>query len=301
MNPNLPAVWPVSDLVIFDCDSTLTTVEGIDELARLTESSGHVAELTRRAMNGDVPLESVYSHRLDVSHPTQAQVNYIRRVYREHVVPDAPRVVEAMQENGCQVFIVSGGLVEPVRDFGVWLGVPRENIFAVDMEYDQLAGHWWRYWEQPGGTNPQANYLAVRATPLTGAGGKAQIIDRIRAEHPGRAMLVGDGLSDLEASAQVELFVGFGGIVYRERVAARAPVYIRTGGLAPLLPLALGRLGAHHPGKWAGLYLDGRHQVEQGAVLFNDHGLESKFYEAVLNSQPQISNFKVQTGGPRKS
>ena len=31
-------------------------------------------------------------------------------------------------------------LVETVRDFGVWLGVPRENIFAVHMEYDQLAG-----------------------------------------------------------------------------------------------------------------------------------------------------------------
>jgi hypothetical protein len=165
--------------------------------------------------------------------------------------------------------------------------VPRANIFAVDMEYDQLAGHWWRYWEQPGGLNPQANYLAVRANPLTGAGGKAQIIDRIRAAHSGRAMLVGDGLSDLEAAGHVELFVGYGGIIFRERVARQAEVYVRTSGLAPLLPLALGRLWADHPVKWAGLYLDGLRQAEQGGVLFNDHALEERFYGSVLGGAGQ--------------
>jgi phosphoserine phosphatase len=284
MSPHLPAVWPVTDIVIFDCDSTLTAVEGIDELARLTDREGDVSELTRRAMNGDVPLDAVYGQRLDVSQPTHAQVNYLRRIYRQHVTPDAAGVVQALQEHGCGVFIVSGGLVEPVRDFGEWLGVPREQIFAVDMEYDQLAGQWWRYWEQPGGNNPHANYLAVRANPLTGAGGKSQIIARIRAQHQGRAMLVGDGLSDLEAQDQVELFVGFGGVVQRERVLHRAPVYVRARSLAPLVPLALGRLGAQSAGAAGALHRAGLRYVEQGEVLFNDPALDDAFHQAMFHA-----------------
>ncbi|MBI3242763.1 MAG: HAD-IB family phosphatase [Chloroflexi bacterium] len=281
----LPAIWPATDLIIFDCDSTLTAVEGIDELARLTDSVEDVAALTKRAMDGEIPLESVYSHRLDISNPTRAQVNHIRRIYRQHVIPGAAKLIEALQELNCKVFIVSGGLIEPVRDFGVWLGVPRENIYAVDMEYDQLAGQWWRYWEQPGGHNPQANYLNVRESPLTGTGGKNLMIRAIRANHAGRAMLVGDGLSDLEARSEVELFVGFGGAAYRERVARESPLYIQRGGLAALLPLALGRLASRRGQVWASLYTEGLAQIEQGDVLFNDLEMQKHFADAVLHVQ----------------
>ena len=54
---NLPSVWPIANHVIFDCDSTLSTIEGIDELARMTGHEYDVAQLTKRAMEGDVPLE----------------------------------------------------------------------------------------------------------------------------------------------------------------------------------------------------------------------------------------------------
>ena len=45
--------------VIFDCDMTLVTVEGIDELARLKGQAEYIAELTRQAMDGKIPLEEV--------------------------------------------------------------------------------------------------------------------------------------------------------------------------------------------------------------------------------------------------
>ncbi len=180
----LPPIWPIANIVIFDCDSTLSTIEGIDELGRMTGHEYDVAMLTKRAMEGDIPLETVYGHRLVTANPNQEQVRAIANLYRETVIPDARAVIEALQSMGTDVFIVSGGLIEPVRDFGVWLGVPRQNIFAVNMEYDQLAGEWWRYWDLPGGHNPQANYLAVESNPLTGTHGKNQVISRIRAEYP---------------------------------------------------------------------------------------------------------------------
>jgi len=275
---NLPSVWPIANHVIFDCDSTLSTIEGIDELARMTGHEYDVAQLTKRAMEGDVPLESVYGHRLVTVNPTQEQVRAIAKEYRETVVPDAREVIEALQSLGTEVFIVSGGLIEPVRDFGVWLGVPRDHIFAVNMEYDQLAGHWWRYWELPGGDNPRANYLAIEPNPLTGTLGKNQIISRLRSQFPGRVLMIGDGLSDLEAAVDVDLFIGFGGAVYRKRIAQESPVYIHTLTLAPILPLTLGQLG--NTPRFASLWAEGLQRVYNDEVTFKDEALRVSFLSA---------------------
>jgi len=275
----LPTVWPVANIVIFDCDSTLSTIEGIDELARMTGQESDVAILTKRAMEGDVPLESVYGHRLVTVNPTQEQVRAIANEYRETVIPDAPDVIAALQALGTEIFIVSGGLIEPVRDFGVWLGVPRENIFAVGMEYDQLVGQWWRYWALPGGDNPRANYLAIEPNPLTGTMGKNQIISRIRAMRPGRVLMVGDGLSDLEAAVDVDLFVGFGGAVFRKRIAEESPIYIHTLTLAPLLPLTLSQLG--NTPRYARLWAEGLQRVYNDEVTFRDETMRSQFLSAL--------------------
>jgi len=278
-----PAIWPISKLVFFDCDSTLSSIEGIDELARLSANEDdialNIAKLTKQAMEGDIPLEAVYGQRLGVVRPNQAQVRHIAKIYRQKVIPDAPAVIKALQTLGVKVFIISGGLIEPVRDFGFWLGIPPERTFAVDMEYDQLSGEWWRYWEQPGGHNPRANYLSAGPSPLTGTGGKNRIISQIRAEHPGRAILIGDGLSDLEAGAEVDLFIGFGGAVYRQRVLDEAAIYIHTASLAAVLPLALGRAG--NSPRFGPLWAEGLRSIHAGEVSFHEAQARMDFLAAM--------------------
>ena len=48
--------------VVFDCDSTLSTVEGIEELAR--ERRAEVEALTVEAMRGALPLEQIFGRRM---------------------------------------------------------------------------------------------------------------------------------------------------------------------------------------------------------------------------------------------
>jgi len=235
------AAWHPFDVVIFDCDSTLSRIEGIDELARWLGRETEVAALTTQAMNGELPLEAVYSRRLDLLQPTREQLKQLGQLYRDTLVPDAAEVVAALLAQGREVFIVSGGLFEPVKHFGLSLGLPPEHIFAVEVEYNQLSGRWWETWKHPKGRNPDEQYLMHDNGPLTEGKGKAHIIQRIRAAHPGRAMLIGDGTSDLEASRAVEVFVGFGGVTAREKVQANADVFIHANSLAPILPLALAR------------------------------------------------------------
>ncbi len=233
--------WLGYDEVFFDCDSTLTATEGIDELARLTFAdtgkgmAEAIEQLTRRAMEGEVPLEEVYAERLGLLRPTREDLHWLALRYRERAVPEARELIAALHFLGRRVHIVSSGLSEPVVAFGNWLGVPSDCIHAVGLEFDQLAGRWWEYFQ--GDPNPAERYLDFVPGPLSESRGKAAVISQVRRK-PGRALLVGDGVSDLLARPAVELFVGFGGVVHRERVAAGADVYVAAASLAPILPLA---------------------------------------------------------------
>ena len=247
-------------LIFFDCDSTLTTIEGIDELARLKGQYDHIADLTRRAMDGEIKLEDVFAARLDLLRPTRADLRRVAQAYRETVVPDAKETIAALRLAGCEVYIVSGGLLPAVQEFARSLGLPGRHVRAVPIQFDQLAGQWWHYELDRYGGNPDERYLSLPPTPLIETQGKRQIIAELSGAEQ-RTLLVGDGITDLEARDAVRLFVGFGGVVKRDRVAAEAAVYIAANSLAPIVPLALSAEDA------AQLY-----QSDQAAVLH--HGLQ---------------------------
>ena len=259
------------DLIFFDCDSTLSRIEGIDELARLKGKEQRVGLLTNKAMDGELDLEDVYAKRLRAIKPTRAQLKAIETRYWQTAVEDAPQVIDALHDMGKLVFIISGGLIDAVRGFGRRLGVDAARIRAVALEYNELSGEWWRYHE------PQAQqaqtYLDYAEGPLTASSGKSRVIRELAGDRPGRRLMVGDGASDLAAKDMVDLFVGYGGVAPRDKVRAGAEVFIETASLAALLPIAGGVSG------WR-LALGGPHEalyrkgielaLRRDALLFRD-------------------------------
>ena len=233
--------WTSFDLIFFDCDSTLTTIEGIDELAKIKGKELRVGLLTDKAMNGDLDLAEVYGKRLKAIHLTRGELKTIEDRYWKNMVPDAHEVIQALQFLGKQVFIISGGLAESVRGFARRLGVPAENVRAVELEYNELSGDWWRYHESR--TRQNDTYLDYDEGPLTSTDGKALIIEKLADGKPGRRLMIGDGSSDLAARDAVDLFVGFGGVIARENVIKEAQVYINSASIAPLLALAASASG----------------------------------------------------------
>jgi phosphoserine phosphatase len=231
-----------------------------------------------------VELEDVYEKRLRAVRPTRRQVLDIRRSYKRHIVEDAARVVAALQGLGHKVYIISGGLAEPVEEFGIYLGIPRERIRAVGLSYNQLSGRWW---EEP---DDDRRYLTHDAGALTVSDGKAQIVRKLLAGQRGRSLLVGDGYSDLLAGEAVDLFVGYGGVVARPRVREAAPAYINCHSLAPLLPLAGGPAALRILRAWHAhfqtLSTKALYLIHTGVVTFNDEHLESRFRAAFLGPEP---------------
>jgi phosphoserine phosphatase len=206
--------------VVFDCDSTLCTIEGIEELAR--EHRAEVEALTEEAMRGTIPLEQVYGRRLELVRPPRGRVLALGQRYIETLVPDAMATVAALRAEGVHVRVISGGLKPAVLAVARNLGVEADAVAAVDIYFDENGGY--------------AGF--EENSPLATSAGKRRVIEGWRLEHP--VLMVGDGATDLEARPAVDAFAAFAGVVYRAQVVAAAEYVIRENSLAPVLPLALG-------------------------------------------------------------
>ncbi len=264
--------WKRHDVVLFDCDSTLSSVEGIDELADEPSTQQAIAALTDKAMDGDVPLEDIYGERLALINPTRTKLRAVKNRYKSNVVPDAQATVAALKTTQAETWVISGGLLEPVEEFATWLGVEPGRVKAVGTEYCPFDGNWWEPAEADG------RYVDYEKGHLSSTEGKAAVIDA-NVTNKGRRMLVGDGVSDLAAAPVVDLFVAYAGVVARPSVVEKARVVITSRSLAPSLPLALGRsqvkelIGTEHE-EVARRSLE---LVEMGSVHFSEVTLERAF------------------------
>jgi phosphoserine phosphatase len=252
-------------------------VEGIDILADTDEKKKEIAALTQAAMDGQLDLDDIYARRLQTINPTHDQIREIRRVYKRNTVEDAAAVITSLHEQGHKVYIISGGLAEPVEEFGIYLGVPRQRIRAVNVRYNQLDGSWWR-------SDNDNHYLTYQKGALTVSDGKAQIVRELLGRQHGRSansrsLLVGDGSSDLLAGTAVDLFVGYGGVVVREQVLGQAAAYIHSHSLAPLLALAAGPAALKRLQN-QNLAQKAVQIIKKGGITFQNEPLNQKFHKA---------------------
>jgi phosphoserine phosphatase len=206
-------------LVVFDCDSTLSAIEGIDELG--SERRAEIEALTEQAMRGAVPLEQVYGRRLDLIRPARDRMERLAAQYVERLVPDAEAVVRALHECGVAVRIMSGGLLPAVRRVADVLGIAHGDVAAVDVRFAEDGAY--------------AGFDEM--SPLARSGGKRTLLAQWR---EARTMMVGDGATDAEAADVADVFVAYAGVVEREAAVRAADVVVRSASLAPILPLALG-------------------------------------------------------------
>jgi phosphoserine phosphatase len=203
--------------VFFDVDSTLVTIEGIDELA---DGNPEIARLTEAAMNGDIPLDEVYGKRLEIIRPTRERVERLGEQYRTSLVPGADEAIRSLREAGVTIHLVTAGVEQAILPLARHLGLDDRVVHAVRLQFDQ------------GGAYRDFD----RRSFLARTGGKELVVRDARARSKGRAAFVGDGVSDLEARPAVDLFIGFGGVAVRQRVKENADVYVTERDLRAVLP-----------------------------------------------------------------
>jgi phosphoserine phosphatase len=207
-------------LICFDCDSTLSSIEGIDELARLRgpDAFARVEALTSDAMNGLIRMEDIFGRRMEIVRPGAAEAAAVGRRYIETVEPTAEATLALLSRAGWTPVIISGGFRQTIRPLADFLGISR--VEAVDLYFS--------------GDGAYRGYASDY--PSTRSGGKAEVIEGLRAEFsPEKVVMVGDGVSDLETTPRVDLFIGYGGFVARDRVKREAGAFVTSLASIPAL------------------------------------------------------------------
>jgi phosphoserine phosphatase len=202
------------DIICFDCDSTLSKIEGIDELARRVGLGEEMSRLTDAAMNGVVPLEAVYERRLSMIRPDRDSINWLADLYVEEIVDGAKEVFEALlvprraSSKGKEVHIISGGIRQAILPLARYLGLPEAQVHAVDIYFNEDGSY--RDYDQ--------------SSPLARSGGKAEICRQL-IKPQGSMVMIGDGKTDMEAKQAGAVVIGFGGVVDRPVVRELADFY----------------------------------------------------------------------------
>jgi len=200
-------------LLLLDCDSTLSSIEGIDELGRLRgpETFKAVEDMTNAAMNGGTPMEAIFAKRLDIIKPTAAELAAIGAKYIATVEPTAVASLAQLRAVGWKIAIVSGGFTQAIRPLADFLGI--ERVEAVVLKF-----------------HADGSYAGFDdSCPTCRTKGKNVVARHLRAEHQAaHVVMVGDGASDLEVKGDADLVVGFGRYVQRPKVVAGADKFVHS-------------------------------------------------------------------------
>jgi phosphoserine phosphatase len=192
--------------VVFDVDSTLAIIEGIDWLATLRdEATARESEaLTNQAMAGELPIDAVYTRRLAAIRPTGAELLMLGDAYRETIVPGMTELVRALLDAGVHVHMLSGGLRASIIPLALYLGVAADRVHAVSLARDE------------DGTFSLLDGEQRLATQQ----GKPQVVHALQLRGP--VAMVGDGSTDAAVRGVVDAFFAFTAVARREKVVAVA-------------------------------------------------------------------------------
>ena len=198
--------------VVIDVDSTLAGIEGIDWLAarRGPELASEVANITARAMAGEVLLEQVYGLRLAMIAPSRDDIGALSTAYRGAVAQGAAVTIRRMRDSGVSVTLVSGGIREAILPLARELGLPASAVHAVSIRFDASGAY--------------AGYDA--RSPLATQGGKENIVRDLELARP--ILAVGDGATDAAMRGAADAFGVFTFFVRRPAVIAAADIEIHS-------------------------------------------------------------------------
>jgi len=206
--------------VFFDCDSTLAQIEGIVELARLKGKAEEIAIVTEQAMSGQIELFEVFSKRLAIIQPTIQDLEFLGDLYCQNLTLGAKEAVTKLQQLGKQVYILSAGYRLAIEILASFLGIPKTNIFAVDLQFTD-----------------DGEYRGLDTTQvLIKNTGKRDLLQSLGLDLSTVAM-VGDGANDLATQEVVKLFIGFQGGRINDWLQQRARVFVAGKSLLPVVDL----------------------------------------------------------------
>jgi D-3-phosphoglycerate dehydrogenase len=195
---------------VFDFDSTLVRIETLEALADIALDGSaeadavraRVAELTDRAMSGEIGFGEALRQRLALLPLTKAHVETLADRILDEGTPSVRRNLRFFQENADRIVVLSGGFREIIAPVAERLGVAADRVLCNDLTYDA-----------------EGRVTGVDdANPLSHADGKPKVIAALNLPRP--IVMVGDGWNDAEVklAGVADRFYAYTEIVRRPKV-----------------------------------------------------------------------------------
>lgn len=202
-------------LIVADMDSTMITVECIDELADYAGIKAQIAEVTEAAMRGELDFAEALDARVALLKGLGADAIDRCLAERVRLMPGARTLVQTMKANGATAILVSGGFTRFAGPVGAQIGFDRVIANELLIEADALTG---------AVTKPIVD-SATKETTLLGAMAELGL-------DTDATLAVGDGANDLAMIRKAGL-----GVAYHAKpiVAAAAGARIDHNDLTALL------------------------------------------------------------------
>ncbi|NIQ95700.1 MAG: phosphoserine phosphatase SerB [Desulfuromonadales bacterium] len=203
-------------LVVMDMDSTLIQAEVIDELARLAGVGREVAQITGRAMNGELDFSGSLRERVALLRGVGA--DSLEEVYRSvPLTPGARNLVQILKRLGFKTAVISGGFRFFTDRLKEDLGL--DYAFANQLEI------------------VDGRVTGELAGPIVDGERKAALLEWIAGEEGialDQVIAIGDGANDLPMLGKAGLGIAFNA---KARVREQAEYHISQQGLDSILYL----------------------------------------------------------------
>ncbi|WP_426196292.1 phosphoserine phosphatase SerB [Massilia sp. DWR3-1-1] len=202
-------------LLAMDMDSTLITIECIDEIADMQGLKPQVAAITEAAMRGEIGFADSLRRRVALLAGLSADA--LQRVYEERLQlsPGAETLLAAVKAANIQTLLVSGGFTFFTDHLRARLGLDYSNANTLEIVDGKLTGH-----------------VAGAIVDAEAKRDTVKLVCDELAIHPSQAIVMGDGANDLQMMSIAGLSVAFRA---KPVVRQQADVALNFSGLDGLL------------------------------------------------------------------
>ena len=186
-----PAAGRKKRLLVADFESTIIENEMLEELADFLGMRAHVAEITRRAMNGEIDFLAALSERVALLRSLPASV-LDEAASRIRLMPGAAALIATLRRAGVYTALVSGGFTVFAEPVARSLGFDRVVANRLDVADGKLTG--------------------TLMPPIVGGATKRETLLSLAAELGlgiEETMAVGDGANDLPMLREAGFGVAF--------------------------------------------------------------------------------------------
>jgi phosphoserine phosphatase len=204
-------------LLVADMESTIIEQECLDELADYAGVRPRIAEITERAMRGELDFEAALNERVGLLKGLDARV--LQEIYdaRVTLMPGAATLVATLKKHGATCALVSGGFTFYTEKVAARLGFDVQQANRLEIADGKIAGS--------------------VASPILGREAKLAALQRLARERglaEADCIATGDGANDLAMIRAAGL-----GVAFRAKpiVAAEAAASLRHGDLTGILYL----------------------------------------------------------------